>query len=100
MTELIIERHQRQKVSSTISHFWRRTTSIVKNTVNVFNLLVETLLANTVNIEDRSLEGDWIDIQPPFPHETQQVKLQPLKADREFQQRISKQISRTAAEGI
>ena len=38
------------------------------DTVNVFNLLVETLLANTVNIEDRSLEGDWIGIQPPYPH--------------------------------
>ena len=38
------------------------------DTVNVFNLLVETLLANTVNIEDQSLEGDWIGIQPPYPH--------------------------------
>ena len=37
------------------------------NTVNVFNLLVETLLANTVNIEGRSLADDWADIQPPYP---------------------------------
>ena len=37
------------------------------NTVNVFNLLVETLLANTVNTEGRSLAADWAAIQPPFP---------------------------------
>ena len=36
------------------------------NTVNVFNLLVETLLANTINIEGRSLAEDWADIKPPF----------------------------------
>ena len=34
--------------------------------VNVFNLLVETLLANTVNIEGRSLAEDWADIEPLF----------------------------------
>ena len=34
--------------------------------VNVFNLLVETLLANTVNIEGRSLADDWADIEPSF----------------------------------
>ena len=38
------------------------------NTVNVFGLLVNTLLANTVNpLTDRTLEEDWTDIQPPFP---------------------------------
>ena len=37
------------------------------DTVNVFNLLVETLLANTVNTEGRSLADDWGAIQPPFP---------------------------------
>ena len=37
------------------------------NTVNVFNLLVETLLANTVNIEGRRLADDWSDIQSPYP---------------------------------
>ena len=37
------------------------------NTVSVFGLLVETLLANTVNIEGRSLAEDWANIQPPFP---------------------------------
>ena len=36
--------------------------------VNVFDLLVENLLANTVNdLTDRSLAEDWDDIQPPFP---------------------------------
>ena len=38
------------------------------NTVNVFDLLVKTLLANTVNpLTNRTLEEDWADIQPPFP---------------------------------
>ena len=37
------------------------------DTVNVFNLLVDTLLANTVNIEGRSLTEDWDRIQPPYP---------------------------------
>ena len=33
----------------------------------MFNLLVETLLANTVNIAGRSLATDWTDIQSPYP---------------------------------
>ena len=37
------------------------------DTVNVFNLLVETLLANTVNIEGQSLAADWAAIQSPYP---------------------------------
>ena len=37
------------------------------DTVDVFDLLVETLLANTVNIEGRSLADDWSDIQSPYP---------------------------------
>ena len=38
------------------------------NTVNVFNLLVETLLANTVNpLTNRPLAEDWASIQPPYP---------------------------------
>ncbi len=36
------------------------------NTVNVFSLLVETLLANTVITEGRSLAEDWTDIEPPL----------------------------------
>ena len=36
--------------------------------VNVFDLLVETLLANTVSRRtDRSLAEDWASVQPPFP---------------------------------
>lgn len=36
--------------------------------VNVFNLLVETLLANTVNpVTDRILAEAWEDIQEPYP---------------------------------
>ena len=38
------------------------------DTVNVFELLIENLLANTVSfITDRSLDEEWKDIQPPFP---------------------------------
>ena len=37
------------------------------NTVDVFDLLVKTLLANTVNIEGRSLEENWTAIQSPYP---------------------------------
>ena len=37
-------------------------------TVNVFDLLIKNLLANTINaLTDRSLADDWADIQPPFP---------------------------------
>ena len=39
--------------------------------VNVFDLLVKTLLANTVSREtDRSLAEDWASIQPPFPDQS------------------------------
>lgn len=38
------------------------------NTVNVFELLVETLVANTVStLTNRTLADDWAAIQPPFP---------------------------------
>ena len=38
------------------------------DTVNVFDLLIENLLANTVSfITSRSLAEEWDDIQPPFP---------------------------------
>ena len=38
------------------------------DTVNVFNLLVENLLAHTVStLTNRSLADDWAAIQPPFP---------------------------------
>ena len=47
------------------------------NTVNVFNLLVKMLLANTVNTEGRSLADDWAAIQPPFPRRnaTNQIEI-------------------------
>ena len=36
--------------------------------MNVFNLLVETLLADTVNpLTDRTLAESWDDIQEPYP---------------------------------
>ena len=38
------------------------------DTVNLFHLLVEMLLANTINPRtDRPLSADWNAIQPPFP---------------------------------
>ena len=38
------------------------------NTVNVFDLLVKTLLANTINpLTNRTLAEDWAGIQPPYP---------------------------------
>ena len=37
------------------------------DTVDVFDLLVKTLLANTVStLTNRTLEDDWVDIKPPF----------------------------------
>ena len=37
-------------------------------TVNLFDLLVKTLLANTINpVTERNLAEDWNVIQPPFP---------------------------------
>ncbi|MYC71841.1 MAG: ATP-binding protein [Gemmatimonadetes bacterium] len=39
-----------------------------RGTVNVFELLIENLLANTISvITGRSLAEDWDDLQPPFP---------------------------------
>ena len=38
------------------------------NTVNVFDLLVKTLLADTLStLTNRTFKEDWADIQPPFP---------------------------------
>ena len=49
------------------------------DTVNVFNLLVETLLANTVNpLTNRTLEDDWADIQPPYPRRNATVQIATL----------------------
>ncbi len=46
------------------THYVHRESGIV----NVFDLLVKNLLANTVSaLTGRSLADDWEDIQPPFP---------------------------------
>ena len=48
--------------------------------VNVFNLLVNTLLANTISRQtERSLIEDWESIQPPFPRSNATVKIEELK---------------------
>lgn len=50
------------------------------NTVNVFNLLVETLLANTVNpLTNRPLAEDWASIQPPYPRRNATVQIASLE---------------------
>ena len=49
-------------------------------TVNLFNLLVKTLLANTVNpLTDRSLSEDWDNIQEPFPRKNAKNQIADLK---------------------
>ena len=51
------------------------------NPVNVFNLLVETLLANTVNtLTNRTLVDDWADIQPPFPRRNAKSQIATLES--------------------
>ena len=49
-------------------------------TVNLFNLLVKTLLANTVNpLTDRTLANDWDDIQPPYPRRSAKNQIADLE---------------------
>ena len=51
------------------------------NTVNVFDLLVKTLLANTVNpLTSRTLAADWADIQPPYPRRNATVQIATLES--------------------
>ena len=51
------------------------------NTVDVFNLLVKTLLANTVStLTNRTLEDDWADIQSPFPRRNATVQIATLES--------------------
>ena len=51
------------------------------NTVNVFDLLVKTLLANTVStLTNRTLAADWDDIQPPFPRRNATVQIATLES--------------------
>ena len=48
--------------------------------VNVFNLLVETLLADTVNpVTDRTLAEAWDDIQEPYPRRNAKHQIADLK---------------------
>lgn len=48
--------------------------------VNLFNLLVKTLLANTVNpVTERSLAEDWSAIQPPFPRRNAKTQITALE---------------------
>ena len=49
-------------------------------TVNLFDLLVKTLLANTVNpVRDRSIAENWDDVQPPFPRRSAKHQIEILE---------------------
>ena len=49
-------------------------------TVNLFDLLVKTLLANTINpVTERTLAEDWNVIQPPFPRRGAKTKIAALE---------------------
>ena len=57
------------------THYLHRENDIV----NVFDLLVKTLLANTVNRQtDRRLAEDWASIQPPFPRRSATTQIASL----------------------
>jgi len=52
-----------------------------RDTVNVFDLLVKTLLANTVNpLTNRTLTDDWAGIQPPYPRRNATVQIAALES--------------------
>ncbi len=54
------------------------------DTVNVFDLLVETLLANTVStLTNRTLDDDWAAIQPPYPRRNATGKISDLEKQTE-----------------
>ena len=49
-------------------------------TVNLFDLLVKTLLANTINpVTERTLAEDWNVIQPPFPRRGAKTQITALE---------------------
>ena len=49
-------------------------------TVNLFDLLVKTLLANTINpVTERTLAEDWNVIQPPFPRRGAKIQIAALE---------------------
>ena len=64
-------------------------------TVNLFDLLVKTLLANTINPRtDRPLTADWNAIQPPFPrrgakHQIADLERQIVNFNRELTNRLA-----------
>ena len=48
--------------------------------VNVFDLLVKTLLVNTISpVTDRTLAEDWNDIQPPYPRRSAKHQIADLE---------------------
>ncbi len=50
------------------------------DTVNLFDLLVKVLLANTINpVRERNLAEDWNDIQPPFPRRNWETRIAALE---------------------
>ncbi len=73
------------------THYLHRENDIV----NLFDLLVEVLLANTVNPRtDRPLTADWNAIQPPFPrrgakHQIADLERQIVNFNRELTNRLT-----------
>ena len=58
------------------THYLHRENDVV----NVFDLLVKTLLVNTVSRQtDRSLAEDWASIQPPFPRRSATTQIAGLE---------------------
>ena len=58
------------------THYLHRENDVV----NVFDLLVKTLLANTVSRQtDRSLAEDWASIQSPFPRRNAVTQIEALE---------------------
>ncbi len=73
------------------THYLHRENDIV----NLFDLLVEVLLANTINPStDRPLTADWNAIQPPFPrkgakHQIADLERQIVNFNRELTNRLA-----------
>ena len=73
------------------THYLHRENDIV----NLFDLLVEVLLANTINPRtDRPLTADWNAIQPPFPrggakHQIADLERQIVNFNRELTNRLA-----------
>ena len=71
-------------------------------TVNLFDLLVKTLLADTVNpLTDRTLADDWDDIQPPYPrrsakHQIADIERRVVNFNRELTNRLAELIPKVS----